>query len=142
MVTIKVKGLPELNELSEQLKDVKISPKQVVSEYGVYAKNIAPKATGALQNGIRWFSTETQGTIRSGLPNHPDKRNRPYHMWMQGNTSEFNFTTIKAPNGDGGYDLSTGKYSPKSGKPNYMVLTARKLDLDIDKLIKAKLAKL
>lgn len=143
MVTVKVIGLSELNKLSEQLTEVKPDVKKIVKEYGVYAKNIAPKSSGALRQGIRWFSTENKGTIRSGLPNHKDNRNRPYHAWMHG------YSFVKGPDGKG-YDLSkgwrnwkTGKMSYiKSGVPNYMEVTAEKLSKDIDNKIINKLNKL
>jgi len=135
MVTVKVIGLNELSELAQQLGDVAPNVRDIAKDGSKYAKSIAPKDKGDLRNGIRYISADkSKAIIRSGLPGGANSvRQRPYHMWFHG------FTFVKAPDGQGGYNLLSGIYSPKTGKPNYMFLTADKVSQDIDKQTKQKL---
>lgn len=138
MVVVKVIGLDQLKELSKNLDLLSPDVVGIAKRGSAYAKSIAPKKTGDLKRGIRYFGSNAKGesTIRSGLPGGSNTRKRPYHIWFH----DYNF--VKAPNGDGGYKLSSGVFAPKSGIPNYMDVTAKNVSQWVDEDINNKLKKL
>lgn len=84
-----------------------------------YAIRISPKDTGALQRAIYSDKTSTiKGFLRLRRPMHKDGRERDYHLWQHG---------------IGRYDISEGKYSPKTGDPRFMETTATYMQTDIIK---------
>lgn len=92
---------------------------EIVDHGYLFAKNIAPRDTGALIKAIKKKKGKRSAKLSLYQPANGDGRNRPYHLWMHG---------IKAPVSGGagsGYDTSTGKYAPKSGKygPMFMFVT-------------------
>lgn len=93
---------------------------EVVTHGHRYASAIAPKNKGALLRAIKKKKKQKSGKLILLQPN--DGRNRPYHLWMHGIRAP-----AKAGSGAGsGYDISRGKYRPKSGKrgPMFMFETA------------------
>ena len=137
MAVIKVIGLGQLNELKQHLNELTTTPAEVVKPATLYAKQIAPSLSGALRNGIRYIiaPNKKQATIRSGLPNNKDGRKRPYNLWING-LGKYNLTK-------GWKNWRTGeKHYIKTGKVNYMYLTADKVSKDIDAAITKKLNKL
>ena len=137
MVIVKVIGLGQLNELQQQLNELITTPADVVKPATLYAKQIAPSLSGALRNGIRYIiaPNKKQAIIRSGLPSNKDGRKRPYHLWING-IGKYNLVK-------GWKNWRTGQMNYiKTGKVNYMLLTAEKVSKDIDSEITKKLNKL
>ena len=127
MVKVKVTGLNNIEGLTKDLENLKLNVPKLISDFGWRAYELAPMRTGALREAIHWFSTEKKGTIEVLTPNNKDNRNRPYHLWQHG---------------IGKYNLSKGKYSPKTGKADFMRVVENEINKTIDQEIKTKLAKL
>lgn len=109
---------------------------EVVQHGFKYAKKIAPHDTGALMRAIKKKKGKKSAKLVLIQPNDGGRR-RPYHLWMHG---------IRAPgpaSGGGansGYDISRGKYMPKSGKrgPKFMFAARDEMIKDSTERFKKK----
>lgn len=89
MVRIKLTatGITQVQSKTAQLsafgEDTRI-PKDVVREAVRFAKSVATVKTGALRDAIHG----RYGRVNTGLyikvPDNPDRRSRPYHLWRHG----------------------------------------------------------
>lgn len=126
-MSIKVSGV---KEIIQTIKNIKVNSENMANStvrYGkLFAVKIAPHDTGALRRAIRTILfNKKAGKAILRLQQPKDGRGRPYHMWHH------NFP-VSGPSGKG-YKLATGKYSPKSGDPMFMVTTAEAMSKFVDK---------
>lgn len=126
----KIKGV---NDISRKLEGLSIWSRSKYTQEMVdlgykFAERIASKDKGALQKAI--YKTKGQGSKKATLslktPNHPDGRKRKYHLWQHGL---------------GKYDISTGKYRPKSGDPKFMFTTQEYMNREVGPLFDKRFKK-
>lgn len=119
MIEIRLSGVKRFTAKNKKLAAYirnQFAP-EVVKDGHRFAKEIAPRDTGALMRAIKGNVKKISGTV---YVIQPAGTTRPYHLWMHG---------IRAPmagkGAGGGYDTSSGKYAPKSGKfgPQFMYVT-------------------
>ncbi len=85
-INVKVRGAVKV---TSKLRDItvsmntKLAPDTIKAVYYKVKPKI-PRKTGALANAFTYSTLKMSGVIRQSLPNNPDGRNRPYHLWMAG----------------------------------------------------------
>jgi hypothetical protein len=123
MIELKVKAGDFLVAVAAIKHNVEIVPSTLLE----YAHNTAKemtsrykKASGATRDAIRPIDFKDGKHAILRLQQPQNKRDRPYHLWHHGGYGAV------APNGNGPYNLKSGKHAPKIARPDFMFYAAEK----------------